>query len=73
MSYPCPVCQVPLTVQPGTKMNPRDGVTLWCLNRDCAAQEVMGHGRTDKEAFSIVRDRLSKSEVPQNEPDVATA
>ena len=57
MKYECPICKVEMAVMDGERMHPGDknyGVTLHCLNMGCGAQEVMGHGRNEKEAFEVV-------------------
>lgn len=59
----CPLCNVPLSKQQGDTLNPGNsefGVTLYCGNRDCYAQEVMGHGSNDSQAFSIIREKFHK-------------
>lgn len=58
----CPVCQVPLSYCPGTQLDPKDGVTAYCANRKCEAQEISGHGSTVKEAEKIISQRKLKSE-----------
>lgn len=57
MRYECPICKVELTVVDGERMHLGDknyGVTLYCFNVNCKAQEVMGHGGKEKEAYEVV-------------------
>jgi hypothetical protein len=46
--------------KPGHQLDPHDGVTVYCANPDCPAQEVFGHARNEKEAFEIIEDRYKK-------------
>lgn len=57
MSYQCPLCKSELGCMDGEKMHPNDrnyGVTLYCFNMGCPAQEVMGHGGKEKEAYEVI-------------------
>lgn len=57
MSYECPICKVELTAVDGERMHPGDrnyGVMLYCFNVKCGAQEVMGHGSKEKDAYEVV-------------------
>lgn len=57
----CPVCKGKLRAFPGDYFHPGDpkfGVKLECPNVDCDAQEVMGHGKNEKEAFEVITDRF---------------
>jgi hypothetical protein len=59
----CPVCNQPLSEQPGNQIHPGDpkfGMTVYCANPKCSAAEVAGHGSTSKEAFSIVNQKFEK-------------
>jgi len=58
----CPACKKPMTSSPGTQLNPKDGVTVWCPHRDCPAQEMSGHGTTEKAAYQVVISRRINSE-----------
>jgi hypothetical protein len=51
----CPVCDEQLSSTPGDSINPRNGITVFCPNAKCSAQEVTGHGRTEQEAFEIIK------------------
>lgn len=42
-------------------MNPSDGITLYCNNLECSAQEVIGHGSKEKDAYEIVKEKYKKS------------
>ncbi len=57
MKYLCPICQVELSVFPGHRLSPNDGVTLECANHACRAQEVMGYGKNEKAAFEIILEK----------------
>ncbi len=57
MKHTCPVCKSALGSMDGEKMHPNDknyGVTLYCLNMGCSAQEVMGHGKNEKDAYEVI-------------------
>jgi hypothetical protein len=55
--YPCPICKITLIVANGSQVNPNDGITLYCGNLDCTAQEVMGHGTSAEKAFDIITEK----------------
>lgn len=60
-SYKCPVCKGNLTSQVGNVMHPDDpkfGIGLHCPHLTCPAQEVMGHGKNEVEAFETVASRF---------------
>jgi hypothetical protein len=60
-SYKCPVCKGNLSAFPGDYFHPGDskfGVKLECTNRVCPAQEVMGHGTNEKNAYEVITDRF---------------
>jgi hypothetical protein len=54
MKYKCPVCSAEMSVVNGSSMNAHDGVTVYCPNKLCTAQEVSGHGKDEKSAWEIV-------------------
>jgi hypothetical protein len=58
----CPVCKKLMTSKPGTQLDPRDGVTVYCPHRDCPAQEISGHVATEKAALAVVMSRRISSE-----------
>lgn len=57
VSFNCPLCQSVLISIPGTKMNPADGVTLYCNNLACPAQEVFGHANNEANAYEIIKQK----------------
>lgn len=61
MKYNCPVCSAEMTVGHSEK-GPVDGVYIWCRNDKCTAQEVMGHGDKEKDAWEVVQQRFVKRE-----------
>ena len=63
MSYTCPLCKSELVGMVGCKGHENDsnyGYSLFCLNRECPAEEVMGHGRNDKEAYEVILAKFVK-------------
>lgn len=59
----CPICGSEMQGMDGEKMHPNDknyGYTLFCVNMDCTAQEVMGHGDNEKKAYEIVVAKYGK-------------
>lgn len=59
-SYFCPICSSILCVKLGTRINPRDGVTLYCPNSntpECIAQEVEGHGLNAEQAYRVIQTK----------------
>ena len=59
--YNCPLCNGEMKLIPGTQINANDGVTLYCPHRTCPAQEVFGHGQTDKQAWEIITQKYGRS------------
>jgi hypothetical protein len=57
-SYACPVCRVNMVSHEGQVLDIRDGMTVWCDNKECRAQEVSGHGRNIKEAYEVILDKF---------------
>jgi len=63
----CPMCDKPMISIDGTKVNPKDGVTLWCNTPhgpgpgQCSAQEVTSHGKNDKDAYEAVLQFYKKT------------
>lgn len=54
--YCCPLCNAPLLRQWGNKTHVGDkdyGITVYCDNRKCPAQEVSGHGNGRSEDTMI--------------------
>jgi len=58
-SFNCPVCAARLHAQPGHQLSATEGVTVFCANEECPAQEVAGHGDNEKKAFEIIHQRFS--------------
>ena len=60
-TYNCPICQSILVSQVGDQahlQNPEFGIILYCQNRQCSAQEVMGHGNKEKDAYQVILDKF---------------
>ncbi len=72
--YCCPLCNSQLARFEGAPRNPNfGGVTLACPSLKCPAQEVFGHGRSEKSAYSTIlskyaNDRQARTEVEEDEP-----
>lgn len=63
MKFICLLCDTELVGSDGETMHPGDpnyGRTLSCPNIECSAQEVMGHGDNDKQAFEIIKQKYHK-------------
>jgi len=57
------VCQATMKSVAGDHIHPGDpkfGWSVYCPSLPCPAQEVAGHGKTEKEAFEIVTDKFRK-------------
>ena len=55
--YKCPLCNSVLVGMVGCKGHENDsnyGYSLFCLNRGCPAQECMGHGNKEKDAYEVI-------------------
>jgi len=48
-------------------LDPTNGVTLYCRNRQCPSQEVAGHGDNAKAAYRIVLEKFEKYAKDQEE------
>lgn len=65
MIFQCPVCHEKLAHCSGTQLDQhlppekRDGVTVYCDNLQCSAQEVSGHGRSQAAAYHIIEQRFN--------------
>jgi hypothetical protein len=57
----CPLCGVPLSKQAGDSLNRANGITLFCANLSCPAQEVAGHGDNEFQAFRVIQEKYKKS------------
>lgn len=60
-AFKCPICDVLLCALDGTRLDSRDGVTVFCDSKACPAQEVVGHGSKEKDAYEIVKEKYKKS------------
>jgi hypothetical protein len=64
--FKCPLCSNYLFAIDGSKLNPKDGVTLWCdapqgnVEGMCPAQEVFGHAKDEKSAYEIIKQKYKK-------------
>lgn len=61
MKYECPLCKSELEGMAGEKQHPGDvkyGYSLYCVNVKCGAQEVMGHGDKEKDAYEVIRTKF---------------
>jgi hypothetical protein len=59
--FNCPLCNSQLHLQYGNAIHPNGrnfGITLFCVNLSCAAQEVAGHGDNEDKAFTIVQQKF---------------
>jgi hypothetical protein len=55
-SYPCPLCQGPMTETPDAT-----GVMVKCFNEPCDPQckeNVFGHGKNAKDAYDIAKQKF---------------
>lgn len=57
--YQCPICDIDLSLYMGEATNPKNGITLICENMGCKWKEVMGHGKDEKGAFEIIKQKTS--------------
>lgn len=53
LSVLCPICNAPMVSTPGHTLSTA-GVTVYCDNLKCSAQEVAGYGTNEKTAYEIV-------------------
>jgi NAD-dependent DNA ligase len=58
-NFACPVCQSPMVSIDGDSMNRTNGVTVYCDNKQCPAQECFGHHDNDAKAYEIVLKKYS--------------
>lgn len=58
----CPICDTLMNSFRGGKMPSSGGVTVFCANLECTAQEVMAHGKNEKDAIEIVKEKYQVSE-----------
>lgn len=55
------MCKSGLVGMVGCKGHEEDsnwGYSLYCLNKGCSAQEVMGHGKNEKEAYEVIHAKF---------------
>lgn len=63
------MCGVPLTLARGHRVSNEDGYTLYCPDRKCPAQEVMGHGHGRsvdsgaKAAYNVIQAKFGGKPV----------
>jgi hypothetical protein len=63
MIYKCPNCKGELTVVPGQRYDPTDGVTIYCKNpRPNCSMDDWAHGKNAKEAFNIFEYKCGKKD-----------
>lgn len=71
-SYCCPVCVTPLLKVFGENIHPNDpkfGITLFCLERNCGAAEVKGHGKSETIAYNVILSKFTGTRYEtENEP-----
>jgi len=61
--YNCPLCGKEMTSVDGESIhlgNTKYGVTIFCHNKECPAQEVSGHGNNLKDAYEVVIHKFGK-------------
>lgn len=56
--YKCVICNGEISFQKGTQIDPNDGVTAFCRNKDCSMAD-WGHGSNEKNAFDIFRQKCT--------------
>jgi hypothetical protein len=54
--YKCPVCTGLLISTPGHAIDPKDGITMECTNKECGMAD-WAHGKNEKEAFEIFQQK----------------
>ena len=57
--FNCPICNFKLNSCIGSKTN-KSGISMWCPNLECRAQEVIGYGTSEKAAFEIIIDKYTR-------------
>jgi C4-type Zn-finger protein len=62
--YCCPLCDSQLVrIEGSTGMPNFGGITLMCPSLKCPAQEVMGHGKNEKNAYSIILSKYTGKRI----------
>lgn len=62
-NHNCPVCKTELKTQFGNQLHPDDdkfGITMYCPNKQCTAQEVAGHANKIEDAYQVILDKFPK-------------
>ena len=54
---------MPLSQMAGHKLNKEEGITLFCSNRACTAQEVFAHHENAEKAYKIIKDKYKPSDI----------
>jgi hypothetical protein len=62
--YKCPICKLPLDWERGHRIDPTDGITLYCPNKECGMSD-WGHGRNEKDAFEVFQNKCSFGQTKQ--------
>jgi len=55
----CPVCNSPMEWVEGHQVDPTNGITVYCKNKDCRMQD-WAHGKNEREAYDIFVQKLGK-------------
>jgi len=55
----CPVCGNIVRIVNGTQLDPKDGITVYCPDKNCTMAD-WGHGKTEKDAFEIFKQKCGK-------------
>ncbi len=58
----CPLCSCALATYAGTQLHLNDGITLWCPNPLCPAEEVSGHGKDRETAYRVILAKYHPAE-----------
>ena len=61
-NFKCPKCNIELLVTMGSAVNVNDGITISCNNMECKMAD-WGHGKNEKEAFEIFRQKCGLKEI----------
>ena len=71
----CPLCDTPLSLQYGNQIHVGDsnfGVTLYCPQRSCPADEVSGHGKNESIAYDIILAKVAGKKLESQEEAVVS-
>lgn len=62
--YKCPLCDALMELFEGDGINPKNGFTIVCLNKECPCHEnVYGHGTSEKHAYNIAIQKYRKVSI----------